>query len=154
MLLSPVRSEPNDTEPKRIVAILSMTTWLMEFMVVTFQVSSLALQRTIAHSDHPALMHLSSKRTEASILTNNTPMASRRFSTAKQSSKAVTLVSRPCSTATLQLRCLSLGPSTSIRLLFESLLLEGLVQCFGGASCVEIFDQLLLGCVFLDDRST
>ena len=42
-------------------------------------------------------MHLSSKQTEASTLTNNTLVASRPFSTAKKSSKAVTLVSRPCS---------------------------------------------------------
>ena len=39
---------------------------------------------------------------------------------------------------------LNLCPSTSIRLLHESLLVQSPVQCLSGASAVELFDQLLL----------
>ena len=39
---------------------------------------------------------------------------------------------------------LNLCPSTSIRLLSERLLFQSPVQCIGGASGVELFDQLLL----------
>jgi hypothetical protein len=50
-------------------------------------------------------VHLSTEKTEASTLTDNTIVA---ISTAKKSSKPVTLSSKPCNTMTLQypaLRC-------------------------------------------------
>ena len=54
---------------------------------------------------HPHLQHTplcEQEKTEASTRTDNTIVASRPFSTAEKSSKAETVVSRPCTTSTLQ----------------------------------------------------